>query len=401
MEIMKRIVTGGLLSLVIGINGVGRVGKFLAWHFIAKQFFSEIVINIGRGSGKSLRDFVMNYFIKDSTSMSLEQYLHGHRGGCSVENINEQDGTFFVNGVKVRILRQARRPEWIGWKSYGVKLVVDTTGGFLDPFEPIGGDKGSIMGHFQSGAEKVILSAPFKIKDKKNKKLPMPAETTTVIAGINEEQYDQQKHSLISTGSCTTTCLAHLVKPLLEAYENKICIAFADTIHAATSSQEVLDRAPKADADDLRKLRSIFNNIILTSTGAAKALPVVMPGIEGIAFEADSIRVPLSTGSSVLLNMVLETLTDVDSVNKILKDSAEQDENHYLIFDENQNVSSDIIGMPAACIVEAKATRVLTNKKNISFVRTWGWYDNEVGYMSMMSKIIKKVAEEFVPPLAS
>lgn len=395
LEKENKIVPGGFAPMAVGINGMGRVGKFLAWHFIAKQFFSGIVINLGRESGKSLKDVIMNYFIKDSTFTSLEQYLHGHKGGCSVEKINEQKGTFCVNGILIRILREARRPEQIDWAKHGVALVVDTTGEFLDPSEPIDGKKGSILGHFQSGAKKIIVSAPFKVK--KDKKSPMLEKTTTIIAGINDEQYDSEKHSIISTASCTTTCLAHLLNPLWKAYREDIATAFMYTIHAATSTQAVLDRAPKAGADDLRKLRSILNNIIPTSTGAAKALPLVIKGVERIGFGANSIRVPVSTGSIVLLSLSLTSLTDVKSVNEVLRESAEKDKKGYLVFDENQNVSSDIIGTTAACIVEAKETIVINNlQKKISNINVCGWYDNEIGYMGMMTEVIRKVAEEFV-----
>lgn len=390
----KRIVPGSLSSVVIGINGMGRVGKFLAWHFIAKQYFAEIVINIGRLSGKSLKDLIMSYFIKDSTFTSLEKYLFGHVGGNPVESINEEEGTFFVNKVKVRVLRKTRRPEEIGWGQYGVKLVVDTTGGFLDPSEPIDGRKGSVIGHFHSGAEKVIVSAPFKVK--KDKKSPVLDKTVTVIAGINEGDYDPKKHTIISTASCTTTCLAHLLKPVWDELKDVISAAFMYTIHAVTSSQEVLDRVPKADADDLRKTRSILNNIIPTSTGAAKALPLVIKGIDKIGFGANSIRVPVSTGSAVLLSLMMKTVVDARTINKILEDAAAKDKNGYLIYDTNQNVSADIIGSTAACIVEAKETMVVGDKSSISNVNLCGWYDNEMGYMRMMAEIIEMVAGEFV-----
>jgi len=391
----QKIIPRCFAQVPIGINGAGRIGKFLAWHFIAKQFFAEIVMNIGRGVGKDLNDFI-NYFSKDSSFTSLERYLHGHKGnGCSIQHVDEKEGTFYVHGVKIRVLRETRRPEMIGWGNYGVSLVVDTTGGFLDPSEPVDGKKGSLLGHLEAGAKKIIVSAPFKVK--KDKNAAILEKTTTIIAGINDVQYDPKKHFILSTASCTTTCLAHLMLPLVKAYKENIDNVRMSTIHASTSTQAVLDRAPKAGADDLRKLRSIFNNIIFTTTGATKALPLVIEGLEKISFSATSIRVPINTGSIVELTLSLLIPTDVQSVNGILKEAAEKDRNGYLVYDESQNVSSDIIGSTAACTFESTLTEAQNSKRTPnSLVTVFGWYDNETGYMAMMAENILKIAEEFV-----
>lgn len=383
------------MKTTIGINAAGRVGKLLTWKLIAQNAYPEIIVNIGREAGTSLKDFIGSYFVRDSTFISLGHYLYGHKGESifPVDDIDESEGTFRVNGTKVRILRKARRPEHIGWGNYGAKWVVDTTGGFVDPTAPIDAKNGALIGHFQSGAEKIIVSAPIKIKA--DPKSPILEKTVTMIKGINEQDYDKDKHSIISSASCTTTCLAHLFKPIFDAYQEDIATVSIYTIHAATAKQAVLDRVPKAGANDLRILRSIFNNIIITSTGATKALPLVMKGMGKIGFAGNSLRIPTSAGSIVILDVTLSRLTDAKLINGILKKSADEDKNRYLIFNEHQFVSSDVIGNPAACIVESKETRVASNgEKNISTVQLLGWYDNEYGYVSMMWELIKDIMKK-------
>ncbi|MCX5906193.1 MAG: glyceraldehyde-3-phosphate dehydrogenase, partial [Deltaproteobacteria bacterium] len=244
-----------------------------------------MVVNIGREAGGGLED-IARYIERDSTYGSLGQYLYGHKAGRTIENLDEEHGTLMVNGTAVTILRKDRNPKEIPWKSLGVPLVVDTTGNFLDPSLPADDKKGSLLGHFQGGASKVIASAPFKIKDKSSS---LPEDAKTIVIGINDDQYQPNQHRIISAASCTTTCLAFMVKPVLDFFgADKILSASMVTIHAATGSQEVLDRLPDAKAKDLRKNRSIFNNIILTSTGAAKALALVIPEMKKIGFIAES-----------------------------------------------------------------------------------------------------------------
>ena len=174
-------------------------------------------------------------------------------------------------------------PQEIEWKAHDVSLVVDTTGQFLDPALPADNPKGSVRGHLEAGAEKVVVSAPFKIK---HEGANMPEDAVTTVMGINANDYDPRRHRIVSNASCTTTtCLAHMMKPLINAFGAKrILSASMATVHAATGSQQVLDRLPGTGKTDLRKNRSILNNIILTSTGAAKALRLVIPEMESIGF---------------------------------------------------------------------------------------------------------------------
>ncbi len=411
----------------LGINGFGRIGKLTAWHHISRKYFDELIINVGREAGKSLED-IAHYMERDSTYGLLSSYLYGCKAKPVIRELHEEQGSMLVDGIKVTFLRKARNPAQIAWKANKTNLVVDTTGQFLDPTDPWDAPKGSIRGHIKAGAEKVIASAPFKIKDKgMDLKGAMPEDVVTTVMGINDHMYDPIKHSIISNASCTTTCLAHMMKPILDVFgQKKILSASMATIHAATGSQQVLDRLPKIGATDLRKNRSILNNIILTSTGAAKALRLVIPEMEKIGFIAESVRIPTSTGSLVIL--VLNLQEDIqgqairrDFINDIYRQAADSDPRQYLHYTEKQNVSGDIIGMPrAAATIEGHETHTRTAEVNIdlravpgldqtiiSSLNTthiqvpitqtviYGWYDNEMGsYVNILGDRTVTIAED-------
>jgi len=403
----------------LGINGLGRIGKLSLWHHVSRKYFSGIVVNIGREVGCGLEDLA-SILERDSTYGRLGTYLYGHKCPQVIEELNEKNGTMIVNGVPVTILRSARNPQDITWRANGVKLVVDSTGGFTDPTADPGAGRGALRGHMQAGAEKVILSAPFKIK---SKGLEMPDDAITTVMGINDEMYDSSLHSLISAASCTTTCLSYMIKPLMEKIgAEKILSASMVTVHAATGSQQVLDRLPQAGAVDLRKNRSILNNIILTTTGAAKALALVIPEMASIGFMAESVRIPTSSGSLIIL--VLNLQDEIDNpikravINEIYKDFAGT--SSYLHFTEKHNVSSDILGTPAAAAtIEGTETHTRTAaiQVNLEHVKgaclaegadsvlnvpvtqavVYGWYDNELGsYTNMLGDLTVKVAGEML-----
>jgi glyceraldehyde 3-phosphate dehydrogenase len=416
--------TGEKSPLKLGINGLGRIGKLTLWHHVARGCFSEIFVNIGREVGRGLED-IANYIERDSTYGRLEQYLYGFKGGRVIENLNEEHGTLTVNGTPVTILRKDRNPKDIPWKSLGVPIVADTTGNFLDPTVPPDQKGGSIQGHLEAGAGKVIASAPFKIKDKA---LSMPKDAVTVITGINDDHYHANQHRMISAASCTTTCLAFMVKPILDYFgAEKILSASMVTVHAATGSQEVLDRLPDAKSKDLRKNRSIMNNIILTSTGAAKALALVIPEMKRIGFISESVRIPTSTGSLIVLVLTiqdesLEHPINRETINQIYQKASESYMSKYLKYSTLQNVSSDIIGSPwAAAVIEGEETHTRTThicvdlakipglpkeailKKESSCIAeipvtqavVYGWYDNELGsYTNMMGDLTVQIAEK-------
>lgn len=400
----------------LGINGLGRIGKLSLWHHVSRKFFSEIVVNTGREVGTGIQD-IAAAIDRDSSYGRLGMYLHGCRNCRVIENLDEAAGTMTINGVPVKILRKSRNPVEIKWKENDVKLVVDTTGAFTDPTADADAPKGSLRGHLQAGAEKVILSAPFKIK---TKGMEMPEDAVTTVMGINDDDYNPRKHSLISGASCTTTCLSYMIKPLLDHFgADRFLSASMVTVHAATGSQQVLDRLPKAGATDLRKNRSILNNIILTSTGAARALPLVIPEMKKIGFIAESVRIPTTTGSLIILVLNLQD-DDIarpikrDRINAIYEEFAKS--STYLVYSEEQHVSCDIIGMPsAATIIEGSETHTRTANINVNLdmlgcsnapaklevpvtqAVIYGWYDNELGsYTNVLGDRTVSVAEQMV-----
>jgi len=409
-------------GLKLGINGFGRIGKLTLWHHVGRKYFDGVVVNIGRAVGTSLED-IAHYTERDSTYGALHGFLYGQNAEPLIRNLNAQTGTMDIDGVKVHFLRTTRNPAELNWREHGVKLVVDTTGKFLDPTLPSDHSKGSVRGHLDAGADKVVVSAPFKIKDKGK---PMPDDSVTTVMGINDNVYDPRRHKIISNASCTTTCLAHMIKPLLNTFgAKKILSASMATVHAATGSQQVLDRLPKTGATDLRKNRSIINNIILTSTGAANALRLVIPEMAEIGFIAESVRVPISTGSLIILVLNLQEELSGEPIsremlNDIFRQAAADDPKGYLHYTDKQNVSEDIIGIPrAAAIIEGQVTHTRTAEQIIDLKKVpglekeifnslknvvvkipitqaviYGWYDNEQGsYVNMLGDRTVSIAE--------
>ncbi len=405
---------------VLGINGLGRIGKLTLWNHIGRKYFSEIIVNIGRKAGTTLDDVAL-YIEKDSTYGSLHQYLHGYKAKRIIENIDEEKGKMLIDGIPVTILRESRNPRNIPWKEHGAKVVVEATGKFKDPATPHDAKEGAARGHLESGAEKVIVSAPFKLREKG---IQMPVDATTVVIGINDDQYDNSKHHIISAASCTTTCLAYMIKPLLDYFgTKKILNASMATVHAATGTQEVLDRLPGTGASDLRKNRSIMNNIILTTTGAAQTLELVIPEMRQIGFSAESVRIPTSSGSLIIL---VVTFSDEvggpaisrNLINGIYRDAEQKEKRGYIKYTEEQNVSSDIIGhFGPATIIEGHETHTRTAFATLELSKfsklpadvlkqlpatieipitqavIYGWYDNEMGsYTNMLGDLTTKIA---------
>ncbi len=410
------------LDMAIGINGFGRIGKLTLWNHLARKSFPRIVVNIGREAGTSLAD-IAHYLQRDSTYGRLHHFLYGQSADPLVESMDEAQGRIRIDGVDIYFLRSHRDPRAIDWQSHEVSLVVDTTGRFLDPSLPAETPGGALRGHLAAGVQRVIASAPFKLK---SADIPMPEDVVTTVMGINDNDYNPRRHRIISNASCTTTCLAHMFKPLLDVFgAQRILSASMATVHAATGSQQVLDRLPKSAKTDLRKNRSILNNIILTTTGAANALALVIPEMSSIAFIAESVRVPIGSGSLIILVLSVQEgpggrAVTREAVNEIYARAAANDPKRYLHFTEEQNVSGDIVGFPkAAAIIEGHETHTRTAELTIDLTQVpgldskvfealentiirpqvtqaviYGWYDNEMGsYVNMLGDRTVSVAE--------
>jgi len=407
----------------LGINGFGRIGKLTVWHHIARKYFKKLIVNIGRNAGRSLDD-ISHYLERDSTYGSLAGYLYGFQAPDNIIKVDSSKNCIIADGLEIYFLQKDRNPAEIEWYKHDIQIVVDTTGQFLDPTLSPDTSKGVIRGHLESGASKIIVSAPFKIKDKSKF---MPDDCITTVMGINDNDYDPRKHAIISNASCTTTCLAHMVKPLIDYFgAQKILTASMATIHAATGSQQVLDRLPKENAKDLRKNRSVFNNIILTTTGAAQTLSLVIPEMKKIGFIAESVRIPNVTGSLIILLVNFqEDLKEGSSIrreiiNQVYKQAANNDPRKYLQFSDKQNVSMDIVALPkAAAVIEGHETHTRTAEVSINLNQVlgikqdildqieqkmihipitqtivYGWYDNELGsYVNMLGDRTISVAE--------
>ena len=408
---------------VLGINGLGRIGKLVLWHNLSEQHYEGYVLNTGRLVGKKLQDAI-DYLLHDSTYGSLERFLFGYNGRkLSVTIEDEERGKFSINDIPMVLLRDARNPRDIQWGKHNVRIVVECTGKFLDPSVPADESKGSLRGHLEAGAEKVIVSAPFKMKDES---VRLPEDSGMFVYGINHMKYDPLQQHIISAASCTTTGLAHMMKPLLENEEtSEIITASMSTVHAVTNNQSVLDAVPEAGKGDLRRNRSVFNNIIPTSTGAAIALEHILPQIRHIGFMADSVRIPIATSSLITLNVTFHSRLDEAGnpvinrhyLNKLYKEAGQGAQKDMLVFSEKQNVSSDMIGYKAAIVIEGVETHTRTGfmpvyakslqKYGIDFsqdiqipvthAKIFGWYDNEMGsYVHFLNRLVQYVDQNEV-----
>ncbi|MHB9149488.1 MAG: glyceraldehyde 3-phosphate dehydrogenase NAD-binding domain-containing protein [Thermoleophilia bacterium] len=419
---------------VLGINGLGRIGKLTLWYHLDRDEFDRIVINVGREVGTSLHS-VAHYIDHDSTYGTLSRYLFGHSGKSSMQVIDEREGLLLAYGKEIRVLRQERDPARLPWRHHDVGIVVDTTGKFTDPTAPADQVGGSLRGHLEAGARLVVQSSPFKSRQKD---AGMPDDAVMLIKGINHYLFDPARHVLVSGASCTTTALAHMLRPLLDReLTHHIVTAGMSTVHAATNSQPLLDAVPKAGAKDLRKSRAALDNIILTSTNAAKALEQVMPEIGRIGFMADSVRIPTSTVSLIILNVTFQTTItadghpsiDRDVINSIYRDAAQGEARGLVNYSEEQNVSADLKGDDSAVVIEATETHTRTGfvdvmvpvgeaadsaadgedpapgglsgptpaqrtvRIPVTHVKIFGWYDNEMGsYTQRLGELTTHVA---------
>jgi len=403
----------------LGINGLGRIGKLVLWYHLGRDDFDRIVVNVGRQVGTSL-DSVAQYIAKDSTYGPLHRFLHGQAGVRDMQVVDEERGLISAYGKEIVILREARNPKDIPWRDHGVALVVECTGAFRDPHAEPDVAKGSIRGHLVAGAWAVVNSSPFKTKQQG---APLPDDAAVLVHGINDYQFDPAQHKVVSAASCTTTALAHMMRPLLERDLTRDMItAGMSTIHAVTNSQPLLDGVPKAGATDLRKSRGALGNVVITSTNAGAALEQVMPEIARIGFMADSVRIPTQSVSLIILNVTFqsEALPDGtvsverEAINAIYREAAEGEAKGLLKYSEEQNVSVDMLGENAAVIIEAVETHTRTGFMDLKIpcrapgakvepesvriplthAKIFGWYDNEMGsYTYRLGELTSRIAK--------
>jgi glyceraldehyde 3-phosphate dehydrogenase len=331
------------MSVRVGINGFGRIGR------------NVYRAAVERGSGFEVVAF--NDLMDPPMAAHLLRYdtIHGRFGG----EVSATDDALVVNGTEVKVLSQ-RDPADLPWKDLGVEVVVESTGLFTA--------RDKAAKHLDAGARKVVISAPATEPD------------VTICMGVNDDVYDASQHHVISNASCTTNCLAPLVKVLLESFG--IERGYMTTTHAYTQDQQTLDGVHK----DLRRARAAAANVIPTSTGAAKAIGLVIPEMQGL-LDGISMRVPVTDGSVTDLVAVVGRETTRDEVNAAFKAAADTGSlTGILQYSEDPLVSSDIVGQSWSSIFDSKLTMV-----NGNLVKVVSWYDNEWGYSCRVVDLIQKI----------
>jgi glyceraldehyde 3-phosphate dehydrogenase len=320
------------MALRVGINGFGRIGR--------------LVLRAAHQRRAPLEFMAVNDVTDAPTLAHLLRYDTIHRAFPAAGPA--ADGQLQVDGRKIKVLSE-KEPAKLPWKSLGVEVVLEATGKFTD--------KASASNHLTAGARGVIISAPAKDAD------------LTFVIGVNHQQFDKAKHTVVSIGSCTTNCLAPVAKVLNDTLG--IDHGLMTTIHAYTNDQRILDLPHK----DLRRARAAAQNVIPTSTGAAKAIGLVMPELKG-KLDGLAVRVPVVNGSLTDLVCRVKKSTDVAGVNAAMKAAAEGPMRGILEYCQDPIVSSDVIGNPASSVFDSLSTIVLDG----TLVKTLSWYDNEWGF---------------------
>ena len=333
------------MSVKVGINGFGRIGR-----------------NVFRASlGDSDIDFVAVNDLTDTKTLAhLLKYdsVHGNLN----HKITATENGINVEGQEFRVFSQ-RDPAAIDWGSVGAEIVVESTGIFTKAEDA--------RKHMRDGVKKVIISAPAKNED------------ITIVLGVNEESYNPAEHHIISNASCTTNCLAPVAKVIHEKFG--IRSAQMTTIHSYTNDQQLLDLPHK----DMRRARAAALSMIPTSTGAAKAVALVLPELKG-KFDGISVRVPTPNVSLVDVVMDVDRDTTTEEVNRALKDAANEELNGILAFCEEPLVSADFKGNANSSIVDAEYTKVIGG----NMIKILSWYDNEWGYSCRVRDLIKYIADK-------
>ncbi|MEU8542645.1 type I glyceraldehyde-3-phosphate dehydrogenase [Streptomyces sp. NPDC048717] len=324
------------MTIRVGINGFGRIGR---------NYFRALL-----EQGADIEVVAVNDLGDTATTAHLLKY-DTILGRLKAEVTHTED-TITVDGHTVKVLSE-RDPAQIPWGELGVDIVVESTGIFTK--------RADAAKHLAGGAKKVLISAPAKDED------------ITIVMGVNHDAYDAANHHVISNASCTTNCVAPMAKVLDENFG--IVRGLMTTVHAYTNDQRILDFPHR----DLRRARAAAENIIPTTTGAAKATALVLPQLKG-KLDGMAIRVPVPTGSVTDLVVELSREVTKDEVNAAFKKAAEGDLKGLLFYTEDPIVSSDIVGDPASCTFDSSLTMVQDDNS----VKVLGWYDNEWGYSNRL-----------------
>jgi glyceraldehyde 3-phosphate dehydrogenase len=335
------------MPINVAINGFGRIGR-LALRTMHERHRED------------LRVVAVNDMADLKTNAHLLRYDSTY--GIFRGKIVIGEGVIQIDGQNVAVLNQ-KEPARLPWKDLGVDIVIESTGVFTDGAQ--------VRAHLEAGAKKVIITAPATHED------------ITLVLGVNDADYHPRKHHIVSNASCTTNCLAPVAKVLQDRFG--IERGLMTTTHAYTNDQRILDLMHK----DLRRARAAAMNIVPTSTGAAKAIGLVMPELKG-KLHGISLRVPTSTVSVVDLVIDLKKSADAEQINAALKESAEGKMTGILEYCDEPLVSSDFRGNPASSIVDALSTVVLEGK----MAKVLSWYDNEWGYSCRVGDLAKLMAEK-------
>ncbi|HEX5615755.1 MAG TPA: type I glyceraldehyde-3-phosphate dehydrogenase [Acidimicrobiia bacterium] len=333
------------MAVRVGINGFGRIGR---------SFYRAI---LARGADAGVELVAVNDPFGDNHTMAF-LLKHDSVGGTIPNEVKETGGGFSVDGREISKL-ESKDPAQIPWGDHGVDIVIESTGVFTS--------RDAAAGHLAGGAQRVVISAPANDAD------------ATVCLGVNDSVYDPAQHTVISNASCTTNCLAPLAKVLHERWG--IEQGFITTAHAYTSDQALQDVAQmsRKGKADLRRMRAAALSIIPSSTGAARAIGVVMPELKG-KLDGISLRVPTPTGSITDLVAVLGAEASIEEINAAFAEAAADTSfRGVLQYTEEPLVSADIVGNPASCIFSAEDTMA-----NGRMVKVLGWYDNEWGYSNRL-----------------
>jgi glyceraldehyde 3-phosphate dehydrogenase len=333
------------VAIKVGINGFGRIGRMFLRAALTK---------------KDLEVVAVNDITNAATLAHLLKYDSIH--GKLSHEVKVEGGAIFLNGKPMQVLAE-RDPSKLPWSKLGVQVVIESTGLFTAR------DKAAM--HLAAGAKKVVISAPADGAD------------VTLCLGVNHKMYDPKKHDVISNASCTTNCLAPIGKVLHESFG--VAHGLMTTVHSYTSDQMLQD----GPHNDLRRARAAGMSMIPTSTGAAKAIGLVLPALNG-KLDGIAIRVPTSNVSLVDLTVTTEKDTDVKSVNAAMKVAADGALKGILEYSEAPLVSVDLNGNPHSSIFDAPLTKVVGNR----MVKVFSWYDNEWGYSNRLADIAAYVADQ-------